>query len=34
MCIAVKVVPSDAFILTAYLTHQREKGKMLWSANT
>jgi len=34
MCIAVKVVRGDAFILTAYLTDQRKKGKMLWSANT
>jgi hypothetical protein len=34
MFVVVKIVPGDAFILTAYLTDQRKKGKMLWTANT
>jgi len=34
VCVIVKVSPSDAFVLTAYLTDKPKKGTVLWSANT
>lgn len=30
LCIVVKVVGEDAFVLTAYLTDQVKKGALLW----
>jgi len=30
MCVPVKVVPGDAFVLTAYLTDKIKQGVLLW----
>lgn len=30
LCVVVKVLPADAFVLTAYLTDQAKKGVQLW----
>jgi hypothetical protein len=32
LCVVVKHRPEDAFLLTAYLTNQPKKGKVLWHA--
>jgi hypothetical protein len=32
--VVVKVVPDDAFVLTAYLTDKAKKGTVLWNAST
>ena len=34
ICVALKVRPGDAFVLTAYLTDKPKKGTLLWSADT
>lgn len=31
LCVVVKVVPGDAFVLTAYLTDKPKTGVQLWS---
>jgi hypothetical protein len=30
LCVVVKVRPGDAFVITAYLTDQLKKGRLLW----
>lgn len=30
LCVVVKVVPGDAFVLTAYLTDKIKQGVQLW----
>jgi hypothetical protein len=30
LCVVVKVLPADAFVLTAYLTDKVKKGVQLW----
>ena len=30
LCVVVKVLPTDAFVLTAYLTDKPKKGEILW----
>lgn len=30
LCVVVKVTPTDAFVITAYLTDQIKKGAILW----
>lgn len=32
LCVVVKVLDQDAFILTAYLTDRVKRGEVLWSA--
>src|SRR5690242_16910218 len=32
LCVVVKVVPNDAFVVTAYFTDKPKKGAVLWSA--
>lgn len=32
LCIVVKVLQEDAFILTAYLTDRLKRGEVIWSA--
>ena len=32
LCVVVKVLPADAFVLTAYLTDKVKKGEQLWPA--
>lgn len=34
LCVVVKVVGSDAFVLTAYLTDSIKKGQQIWPAET
>jgi len=31
LCVVIKYLPSDAFILTAYLTDKPKQGEVLWS---
>ena len=31
LCVVVKVVPGDAFVVTAYLTDSVKKGAVLWT---
>jgi hypothetical protein len=33
LCVVVKIVPGDAFVLTAYLTDKVKKGVQLWPRN-
>ena len=33
LCVVVKVMPTDAFVLTAYLTDKIIKGELLWQKN-
>jgi hypothetical protein len=30
LCMVVKVLPDDAFVITAYLTDKVKKGRVLW----
>ena len=30
LCVVVKVLPGDAFVITAYLTDNVKKGRVLW----
>ena len=30
LCVVVKVLPDDAFVITAYLTDKVKKGRVLW----
>ncbi len=30
LCVAIKYINGDAFLLTAYLTHRIKKGELLW----
>lgn len=30
LCVAVKMLPDDAFVITAYLTDKVKKGRVLW----
>jgi len=30
LCVVVKVLPADAFVLTAYLTDKVKRGEQLW----
>ncbi len=30
LCVVVRVSPDDAFVVTAYLTDQIKKGKIIW----
>jgi hypothetical protein len=30
LCVVVKVLPGDAFVITAYLTDSVKKGRVLW----
>jgi hypothetical protein len=30
LCVVVKVLPDDAFVITAYLTDNVKKGRVLW----
>ena len=30
LCVVVKVAPTDAFVVTAYLTHRPKRGDLLW----
>lgn len=30
LCVVVKFLPQDAFVVTAYLTDRVKKGKLLW----
>jgi hypothetical protein len=32
LCVVVKVLPGDAFVITAYLTDNVKKGRVLWPA--
>jgi hypothetical protein len=32
-CVVVKVLPADAFVITAYLTDKVKKGEQLWPRN-
>ena len=32
LCVVVKVLPDDAFVVTAYLTDSVKKGTVLWPA--
>ena len=34
LCVVVKVVGADAFVLTAYLTDTIKKGQQLWPSKT
>ena len=34
LCVVVKVVGNDAFVLTAYLTDTIKKGQQIWPART
>ena len=34
LCVVVKVVGNDAFVLTAYLTDTIKKGRQIWPAET
>jgi len=34
LCVAVKVVDNDAFVLTAYLTDTIKKGRQVWPIET
>ena len=34
LCVVVKVVGTDAFVLTAYLTDTIKKGQQLWPPST
>jgi hypothetical protein len=34
LCVVLKVVGGDAFVLTAYLTDTIKKGQQLWTAET
>jgi hypothetical protein len=33
LCVVVKVLPADAFVVTAYLTDSVKKGATLWPAD-
>jgi hypothetical protein len=33
LCVVVKIVPGDAFVLTAYLTDKIKRGIQLWPKN-
>ena len=33
LCVVVKILPVDAFIITAYLTDKVKKGDQLWPRN-
>ena len=33
LCVVVKVLPDDAFVITAYLTDSVKKGPALWPAD-
>ena len=33
LCVVVKLLPADAFIITAYLTDQIKRGVELWSSD-
>lgn len=30
LCVVVKVLPADAFVITAYLTDKMKEGRVLW----
>jgi hypothetical protein len=30
LCVVVKLIEADAFVVTAYLTDQVKKGKQIW----
>ena len=32
LCVVVKILEADAFVVTAYLTNRVKKGRLLWSA--
>jgi hypothetical protein len=32
LCVVVKLIADDAFVLTAYLTDTVKKGRLLWPA--